>query len=159
MEISGVTVRSFGDSFGNLKAIVSVTFDKQFVVHDVKLIQSRDRMLLQMPATKIEIVDSETDKRIGVKGVRVQKSKGRDVIFRDIVHPISEEFRKKLEKVVVLAYELAKQDSAAKAGEEYSRPTRMVDPKSVEAFSTELEGVTVSYNVPRCKTNTESAEI
>ena len=68
MEISGVTVRSFGDSFGNLKAIVSVTFDKQFVVHDVKLIQSRDRMLLQMPATKIEIADSETDKRIGVKG-------------------------------------------------------------------------------------------
>lgn len=157
MDISGIMFRSLEDHFGNLKAIVSVTFDRQLVVHDIKLIQSRDRMLLQMPASKIEVPEGATRQRgFDTKDVRIQKSKGRDVVFRDTVHPISEEFRRYLETVVILAYELAKDDYLGK--EVFPGPTCILSAKQIAEFSKELAGVSVSYSVPKHRQSKTDSE-
>ncbi len=80
MEISGVKVRkAFED--GTMRAIVSVTFDNQIAVHDIKVIYAGERYFIVMPSRKVA-----------------------ENSFRDIVHPINSEFRAKLEKAVIDAY-------------------------------------------------------
>lgn len=80
MEITKVEIRPM-KSEGNLKAFCSVVFDNVFVVHSVKVIQGKERLFVAMPSR--EVGDGE---------------------FRDIAHPISNEFRMKLEKVVLERY-------------------------------------------------------
>jgi stage V sporulation protein G len=64
-----------------MKAVVSVTFDDCLAVHDIKVIYARDRYFIVMPSRK-----------------------NPDGTYRDIVHPISADFRKSLEKAVIDAY-------------------------------------------------------
>ena len=64
-----------------MKAIVSVTFDDQLAVHDIKVIHARDRDFIVMPSRKNE-----------------------DDTYRDIVHPINASFRQTLERAVLQAY-------------------------------------------------------
>ena len=66
---------------GPMKAIVSVTFDQQLAVHDVKVIYARERHFIVMPSKK-----------------------NPDGTFRDIVHPINAAFRAELETAVLDAY-------------------------------------------------------
>ncbi len=80
MEITKVEIRPM-KSEGNLKAFCSVVFDDVFVVHSVKVIQGKGRLFVAMPSR--EVGDGE---------------------FRDIAHPINNEFRMKLEKVVLDRY-------------------------------------------------------
>ena len=83
MEITDIRVRKlFAD--GPMKAIVSVTFDGQLAVHDIKVINARDRFFIVMPSRK-----------------------NPDDTFRDIVHPINAQFRRTLEDAVIAAYEEA----------------------------------------------------
>lgn len=80
MEITKVEIRPMRNE-GNLKAFCSVVFDDVFVVHSVKVIQGRERLFVAMPSR--EVGDGE---------------------FRDIAHPINNEFRMKLEKAVLERY-------------------------------------------------------
>ena len=89
MEITDVKVRKLFDE-GPMKAIVSLTFDGQLAMHDIKVIQTRDKMFIVMPSRK-----------------------NPDDTYRDIVHPINAEFRAKLESAVLAAY-----DEALKAAAE-----------------------------------------
>lgn len=89
MEITDVKVRKLFDE-GPMKAIVSLTFDQQLAMHDIKVIQTRDKMFIVMPSRK-----------------------NPDDTYRDIVHPINAEFRAKLESAVLAAY-----DEALKAAAE-----------------------------------------
>ncbi len=89
MEITDVKVRKLFDE-GPMKAIVSLTFDGQLAMHDIKVIQTRDKMFIVMPSRK-----------------------NPDDTYRDIVHPINAEFRGKLESAVLAAY-----DEALKAAAE-----------------------------------------
>ena len=75
-----------------MKAIVSVTFDGQLAVHDIKVINARDKFFIVMPSRK-----------------------NHDETFRDIVHPINSQFRGVLEKAVIEAYNQALADAAAEA--------------------------------------------
>ena len=86
MQITDVKIRKIFDE-GPMKAIVSVTFDGQLAVHDIKIINARERSFIVMPSRK-----------------------NPDETFRDIVHPINAEFRRALEAAVLEAYteELAK---------------------------------------------------
>lgn len=80
MEITDVKVRKiFGE--GPMKAVVSVTFDGQLAVHDIKVISARDKNFIVMPSRK-----------------------NPDDTYRDIVHPINADFRAKLEAAVLAAY-------------------------------------------------------
>ena len=80
MQITDIKVRKLFDE-GPMKAIVSVTFDGQLAVHDVKVIYAREKYFIVMPSRK-----------------------NPDDTYRDIVHPINSQFRAALEKAVIEAY-------------------------------------------------------
>lgn len=81
MEITDVRVRKI-DSEGKMKAVVSVTFDNEFVVHDIKIIESQNGLFIAMPSRKAP--DGE---------------------FRDIAHPINAETRGKIQSAILDKYE------------------------------------------------------
>lgn len=83
MQITDIKVRKLFEE-GPMKAIVSVTFDGQLAVHDIKVINARDKFFIVMPSRK-----------------------NPDDTYRDIVHPINSQFRNELETAVVAAYEEA----------------------------------------------------
>ena len=91
MQITDVKVRKLFED-GPMKAIVSVTFDGQLAVHDIKVINARDKFFIVMPSRK-----------------------NPDETFRDIVHPINSQFRGVLEKAVIEAYNQTLADAAAEA--------------------------------------------
>ena len=90
MVITDIKVRKLFDE-GPMKAIVSVTFDGQLAVHDIKVINAREKYFIVMPSRK-----------------------NPDNTYRDIVHPINAQFRAALEEAVIDAYN--KELAAAEAG-------------------------------------------
>jgi stage V sporulation protein G len=81
MQITDVRVRKI-TSAGKMKAVVSVTFDEAFVVHDIKVIEGKERLFIAMPSRKT--ADGE---------------------FKDIAHPINTELREKLQEVILKKYD------------------------------------------------------
>lgn len=81
MVITDVRVRKIS-SAGKMKAVVSVTFDEAFVVHDIKVIEGKERLFIAMPSRKT--ADGE---------------------FKDIAHPINTELREKLQEVILKKYD------------------------------------------------------
>ena len=81
MKITDVKIRKVFEE-GPMKAIASVTFDAQLAVHDIKVINARDKFFIVMPSRK-----------------------NPDETYRDIVHPINAQFRSVLETAVIAAYE------------------------------------------------------
>lgn len=81
MKITDIKIRKIFDD-GPMKAIASVTFDSQLVVHDIKVIYAKDKYFIVMPSRK-----------------------NPDDTYRDIVHPINSEFRAILEDAVKAAYD------------------------------------------------------
>ena len=93
MKITDVKVRKVFDD-GPMKAIVSVTFDDQLAVHDIKVIHVRDKFFIVMPSRQ-----------------------NPDGTYRDIVHPINADFRTMLEQKVIAAYEAELEALASQAEE------------------------------------------
>ena len=91
MQITDIRVRKLFDD-GPMKAIVSVTFDGQLAVHDIKVINARDKFFIVMPSRK-----------------------NPDDTYRDIVHPINAQFRAELEAAVIAAYEAELENAAVTA--------------------------------------------
>ena len=83
MQITDIKVRKLFEE-GPMKAVVSVTFDGQLAVHDIKVINARDKYFIVMPSRK-----------------------NPDETYRDIVHPINAQFRSVLENAVIDAYRVA----------------------------------------------------
>ncbi len=91
MVITDIKVRKLFDD-GPMKAIISVTFDGQLAVHDIKVINARDKFFIVMPSRK-----------------------NPDNTYRDIVHPINAQFRGELEAAVIDAYNKEVELAAAAA--------------------------------------------
>ena len=89
MEITDVRVRKVAAE-GKMKAIVSVTFDNEFVVHDIKVIEGQNGLFIAMPSRKTP--DGE---------------------FKDIAHPINTQTREKIQKSILDEYEKVISDEAA----------------------------------------------
>ena len=83
MTITDVRVRKIA-SEGKMKAIVSVTFDNEFVVHDIKVIEGQNGLFIALPSRKTP--DGE---------------------FKDIAHPINTETRERIQGAILEAYEKA----------------------------------------------------
>lgn len=81
MQITDVKVRKI-NSEGKMKAVVSVTLDDMFVIHDIKVIEGQNGLFVAMPSRKV----GESD-------------------YRDIVHPINKETRELMQGVIFEAYE------------------------------------------------------
>lgn len=69
---------------GKMKAIVSVTLDDMFVIHDVKVVEGQNGLFVAMPSRKTP--DGE---------------------FRDIAHPITSSARELIQSAVLQAYAMA----------------------------------------------------
>ena len=67
---------------GKMKAVVSVTFDDAFVVHDIKIIEGQDKLFTAMPSRRTP--EGE---------------------YKDIAHPINSEMRTQLEQEILAKYE------------------------------------------------------
>jgi len=81
MEITDVKIRKVNDE-GKMKAIVSITFDDEFVVHDIKIIDGQNGTFIAMPSRKM----SEGD-------------------YRDIAHPLVSETRNRIKDAILQEYE------------------------------------------------------
>lgn len=59
MEITDIRIRKV-EAEGKMKAVVSITFDNEFVVHDIKIIESQNGLFIAMPSRKTPAGSSET---------------------------------------------------------------------------------------------------
>ena len=83
MRITDVRVRKMTQD-SKMKAIVSITIDDEFVVHDIKVIEGEKGLFIAMPSKKAN--DGE---------------------YRDIAHPINSETRDKIQRIILESYEKA----------------------------------------------------
>ncbi len=97
MTITDVKVRKLFSDSEPMKAVVSVTFDGQLALHDIKVIYAREKLFIVMPSRK-----------------------NPDGTYRDIAHPINAEFRTTLEAAVLKAYQEALENEAEAPAEEVS---------------------------------------
>ena len=80
MKITEIKIRKLFDE-NALKAIVSVTFDNCFTVHDIKVVYANSKYFTVMP-----------------------NKKAKDGKISDVAHPINREFREILEKAIINHY-------------------------------------------------------
>ena len=83
MQIKDVRVRKVAKE-GKMKAIVSITLDNEFVVHDIKVIEGEKEVFIAMPSRKA--TDGE---------------------YRDIAHPINSDTRDRIQNIILAKYEAA----------------------------------------------------
>jgi len=86
MNITDIRIRKISAD-GRMKAVVSVTFDEAFVIHDIKVVEGEKGLFVAMPSKRMP--DGE---------------------YKDIAHPISSEVRAVLQTAVLEAYEKALQE-------------------------------------------------
>jgi len=86
MEITDVRIRKVSKE-GKMRAIVSITLDNEFVVHDIKVIDGDKGWFIAMPSRKT--ADNE---------------------FRDIAHPIHSSTREKIQEAIIERYKIAMLD-------------------------------------------------
>ena len=80
MQITDVRVRRI-EKEGKMKAIVSITLDNEFVIHDIKVIEGEKGLFIAMPSRKA--ADGE---------------------YRDIAHPINSSTRETIQRVILDKY-------------------------------------------------------
>ena len=93
MNITDVRIRKVGEE-GKMKAIASVTFDDEFVVHDIKVIEGRNGLFIARPSRKMSDGD-----------------------FRDIAHPLLSETRNRIKDAILNAYENIEDDEQKELAE------------------------------------------
>ena len=88
MQITDVRVRKVAKE-GKMKAVVSITIDDEFVVHDIKVIEGEKGLFIAMPSRKAS--DGE---------------------YRDIAHPVNSETREQIQSIILEKYEAALSETA-----------------------------------------------
>ena len=88
MQITDVRMRLISDD-NKLKAIASVTFDDEFVVHDIKIINGQNGSFIAMPSRKI----GENE-------------------YRDVAHPLTSETRSRIKDAVFSKYDELKEEES-----------------------------------------------
>ncbi len=89
MQITDVRIRKIATE-GKMKAIVSITLDNEFVVHDIKVIEGQNGHFIAMPSRRTP--DGE---------------------FKDIAHPINTETREKIQQAILGEYEKVKNEETS----------------------------------------------
>ena len=95
MNITDVRVRKVSKE-GKMKAVVSITIDDEFVVHDIKVIEGEKGLFIAMPSRKA--ADGE---------------------YRDIAHPINSSTRGEIQNIILSRYEetVAREEAEAETDE------------------------------------------
>ena len=81
MRITDVRIRKV-EKEGKMKAVVSITIDEEFVVHDIKIIEGEKGLFIAMPSRKA--ADGE---------------------YRDIAHPINSDTRDSIQRLILDKYQ------------------------------------------------------
>lgn len=81
MQITDVRLRKV-ETAGKLKAVASITFDDEFVIHDIKVIEGTNSLFVAMPSVKNAAGE-----------------------FKDVAHPIKTELREKISRIVLETYQ------------------------------------------------------
>ena len=81
MKITDVRIRKVAKE-GKMKAVVSITIDEEFVVHDIKVIEGEKGLFIAMPSKKA--MDGE---------------------YRDIAHPINSDTRERIQDMILEKYQ------------------------------------------------------
>ena len=89
MKITDVRVRKIAKE-GKMKAIVSITLDEEFVVHDIKVIEGDKGLFIAMPSKRANAGE-----------------------VRDVAHPISQTTRENMQRIILEAYEKALEEPAS----------------------------------------------
>jgi len=118
MEISDVRVKLINDGNDRLKAVCTVTFDEQFVVRDVKVVDGTSGLFVAMPSRKVSVHCPKCSYKNAVRSrfcndcggklppsQPTEEENGRSRLHRDIAHPITTPFRELLQAGVLKAYE------------------------------------------------------
>ncbi len=92
MNITDIRIRKI-DATGKMKAIVSVTFDDMFVIHDMKIIEGASGLFIAMPSRKTPSGE-----------------------YKDIAHPINSETRDMIQRVILEEYENMADEAPADTG-------------------------------------------
>ncbi|CVI66391.1 MAG TPA: septation regulator SpoVG [Candidatus Anaerobutyricum stercoris] len=98
MQITDIRIRRISKE-GKMKAVVSITFDNAFVVHDIKIIEGEKGLFIAMPSRKA--ADGE---------------------YRDIAHPINSETRDTVQSMVLRRYEELMEEVEDEGGEPAMEP-------------------------------------
>ncbi|MEG1876687.1 MAG: septation regulator SpoVG [Lachnospiraceae bacterium] len=93
MKITDVRVRKIAKE-GKMKAIVSITIDNEFVVHDIKVIEGEKGLFIAMPSKK-----------------------STDGAYRDIAHPINSSTRDAIQSIILEYYEKSLQEPTMEVSE------------------------------------------
>lgn len=83
MEITDIRLKKVTKE-GKMKAIVSITLDNEFAVHDIKVIEGEKGLFIAMPSRKAADGD-----------------------YRDIAHPINQATRERIQSLILAEYEKA----------------------------------------------------
>ena len=98
MQITDIRIRRISKE-GKMKAVVSITFDNAFVVHDIKIIEGEKGLFIAMPSRKA--ADGE---------------------YRDIAHPINSETSDTVQSMVLRRYEELMEEVEDEGGEPAMEP-------------------------------------
>ena len=83
MKITDIRIRKMqNDPDNRMKAVVSITLDGLLAVHDIRVIDGKERLFVAMPSRKAS-----------------------DDTYKDVIHPISNEFRRYLEEEILQKYQ------------------------------------------------------
>ena len=93
MQITDVRIRKV-EKEGKMKAVVSITIDDEFVVHDIKVIEGEKGLFIAMPSRKAGDGD-----------------------FRDIAHPINSGTREKIQNTILDRYQESLEADTEESGE------------------------------------------
>ena len=95
MKITDVRIRKIAKE-GKMKAIVSITLDDEFVVHDIKVIEGEKGLFIAMPSRKTTTGE-----------------------YRDVAHPINSQTREQIQETILREYQqaLSEDDGMSDAGE------------------------------------------
>jgi stage V sporulation protein G len=110
MRITDVRIRKVNDE-GKMRAVVSVTFDDEFVVHDIKVIEGQNGLFIAMPSRKM----GEGD-------------------FRDIAHPLTSETRNRIKSAIFEEYERVLEERNKEQAQEVVEASEEVSEEVPEGY-------------------------
>lgn len=93
MQITDVRIRKV-EKEGKMKAVVSITIDEEFVIHDIKVIEGEKGLFIAMPSRKA--ADGE---------------------YRDIAHPINSGTRERIQEIILNTYDEMNQEVSSAVGD------------------------------------------
>ncbi|AKG75146.1 septation regulator SpoVG [Salinicoccus halodurans] len=105
MKITDVRLRKVNNQDNRMKALVSITFDDAFVIHDLRVIEGNNGLFVAMPSKRTP--DGE---------------------FRDIAHPIHSDMRQHVQEEVMRVYEESESEADGSGDSAPDTAESIVDP-------------------------------